>query len=86
MRVTVSKLAVGAEVGDHTVVMTPDMRFLQLDRIGGEIWELLAAGAQVDEIADELCDRYDIDQQQATNDTVRFVGYLADEGVLEVVD
>ena len=62
--------------------MTPDMRFLELDEVGADIWELLTAGLSIDEIAQELNHRYDVDVDTAADDVTRFIGYLAEEGVV----
>lgn len=64
--------------------MTPDMRFLELDEVGADIWELLTAGSEVDEIAQELGRRYVVDVGTAAEDVTRFIGYLAEEGVVSV--
>lgn len=66
--------------------MTPDMRFLELDEVGSAIWDLLVAGSEVDEIAQELSLRYFVDVETAGADAERFIGYLADEGVLELIE
>lgn len=84
MRVSVSPLAVSAPVAGTTVVMTPDMRFLELDEVGADIWEMLTAGSEVDEIAQELGRRYVVDVGTAAEDVTRFIGYLAEEGVVSV--
>lgn len=86
MQFSVSPLAVSAPVSGSVVLMTPDMRFLELDHTGGEIWELIAAGATVDEVVVELCERYKIDVDTATADTEAFIGYLAEAGVVSVTE
>lgn len=83
---SVSPLVVSAPVSGSVVLMTPDMRFLELDPTGGEIWELIAAGATVDEVVCELCERYKIDVDTATADTETFIGYLAELGVVSITD
>lgn len=54
--------------------------------MGADIWELLTAGSTVDEIALELGRRYVVDPGTAAEDVTRFIGYLAEEGVVSVSD
>lgn len=79
-----SPLAVSAKVEGAVVVMTPDMRFIELDPVGAEIWELLAAGSSLGEIATELTQRYEVELDTALSDAQRFITYLTDEGVVSL--
>ena len=82
MTVTVDPIAVSAVVDGETVLMGADMQFIRLDAMGGEIWDLLVAGKNIDAVALTLTERYEVDLATATTDVTQFVQHLCDAGLV----
>lgn len=84
MNLTPDPLAVSAIVDGATVIMAPDMQFVRLDSVGGQIWELIEQGLDIDGIARVLTDRYEVSTQVAREDVEEFVGHLRAAGLVTV--
>lgn len=55
-----------------------------LDAVGARIWGLLATPKTVGQIRDALLENYDVAAERCESDLKRFLGELAEEGLIEV--
>jgi len=69
---------VRGHVGDLDSIYT-------LNGVGSTIWELLDGAHSVGQIADALCERYDVKPEQAEQDVAEFVASLRATGLVEPV-
>ena len=70
-------------VGDETVLL--DMStgiYFGLDGVGQRIWESVADGKTVGQIAATIANEYDVDPARAETDVIEFVGELLERGLL----
>ena len=74
--------AVAAPVGDAGLLLTPDFRYVEVDAVGLQIWDAIAGGASVGEVAVTLTDHFDVDPARAQQDVSDFLGQLADLGLV----
>lgn len=56
--------------------------YLSLKGPGLAIWENLASPLSVDELLDRLCERYGIDRERCTRDTMPFLHEMLASGLL----
>jgi hypothetical protein len=71
------------EAGDEVVALDRETsEYLAVTRSGIELWHALARGATEAELAAMLRERYGLDPERAAADVARFVGDLADRGLL----
>jgi hypothetical protein len=59
-------------------------RCFELNRIGAEIWEMLAGGRSVGGVCDELAERYPAERAILRDDVLGLVRSLVREGLAEV--
>lgn len=85
------------KVGEHvtrtiageTIVVPIRARAAELDSIyvlnevGATIWNLLDSGRSAEEIAGAIAEDFDVAAEAAQADVVRFLGMLAEAGLLE---
>jgi len=70
-------------VGDETVLL--DLAsgiYFGLDGVGKQIWESVADGCSIGEIASVIVAEYDIDEAQAQADVIQFASELLDRSLL----
>ena len=70
-------------VGEETVLLDlASGNYFGLDGVGKRIWESIADGCSVGEIARLIVVEYDVDEAQAQADVIQFTGELLDRGLL----
>ncbi len=70
-------------VGDETVLL--DLQsgmYFGLDGVGMRIWESIAEGRNLGEIAAFLVAEYEVDEETARTDVIQFASDLASRGLL----
>jgi len=66
-------------VDDEIVLLDMESEFyFGLDSVGSEIWKLLDDGETLQTTVGQLCEMYDVPQEQLENDLERFVNQLID--------
>jgi len=70
---------------DIVVLNIVTQKYIGLDEIGGELWELLAQPQRIDDLCRAMCDRYDGSSEEIAADVLSFLGELRNEGLIEVV-
>ena len=75
----------GGEMGNETVLM--DMNtgdYLGLNSVGSSIWKILTAPTKVSNICEQLQAEYDIDDKTCQVETLKYLGMLEVENMLEI--
>jgi hypothetical protein len=74
------------QIGDEMILLDlKGERYLSVDRIGQEIWALLAQGANASSVVDSLEAKYHVDRSVLTSDVEKFVAKLLDLGLVRAV-
>lgn len=82
-RVTVPPQVMAREVGGETVLLDlASGMYFGIDEVGTRIWELLAEGKSLGEVASTIAEEYDAAIEQINADTLEFVGQLIDKGLV----
>jgi Coenzyme PQQ synthesis protein D (PqqD) len=83
-----SKAIAARALGDETMVMSAtNSTLFTLDEVASVIWEALDGVTPLDEIVtNNICTRYDIDQEVALMDAAALVETLAEHGILLLSD
>jgi hypothetical protein len=69
---------------DEVVIIHLDSgNYYSLDKVGGEIWGLIATGASVAEIVEDVSIRYDGDRPELENSVLNFLEVLQQENLLK---
>jgi hypothetical protein len=77
-----SESVVAAELDDEMVLLNVETGiYFGLDELGARIWRLLAAGADIDEMLDELLAEYDVAPEVLHADLVQFFDLLVQKGL-----
>jgi hypothetical protein len=84
-RIRVSPDVLLQEAGDETVLLdTVSERYFGLDRIGTQVWRLLAGGADLRSACDSLRAEYDVPAERLQRDVIALIGQLADVGLIAI--
>lgn len=74
---------VGRMVDGEAVLVLPDQGQVKvLNPVGARIWSLADGSRSIAQIAQVICDEYDVDPQQAQADALEFFTRLEDKGVV----
>lgn len=70
---------------DHivTVLIVASGDFVELNRIGSDIWKMLADGKDETAIVDDLASRYDAPRHQIEKDVKTFLDTMVEKGLLQ---
>jgi hypothetical protein len=70
-------------LGDEMMIMSAvDSTFFTLNEVATLIWQAADGRTSLSQIADKICQEFDVDKQQAEHDTEQFVDELATHGIL----
>lgn len=70
-------------VGDETILMDLSTGiYFGLDGVGKRIWETIAEGRNLAEVAAVIATEYEVDDDRAQNDVVEFIAGLVERGLL----
>lgn len=70
--------------GEAILVLAEQSKLKVLNDLGTRIWELVDGQQSVRQIADRLCQEYEVDPAQAEGDTLDFLAELLGRGLLDV--
>ncbi|MFQ6132187.1 MAG: PqqD family protein [Armatimonadota bacterium] len=70
--------------GEATLVLPRENTVHILNPVGTRIWELADGRRTLADIADSLCEEFEVDRRQAEEDLQAFVQELAGKGMLEL--
>jgi hypothetical protein len=70
--------------GEFLVLDPAGGRFVRLNPSGGARWEALERPQSLDELADELCERFGLDRERALADARAFIDALAPRELVSV--
>ena len=83
-----TKLSIPAQVmsrlvDDETVLLDLESgMYFGLDGVGKRIWESVADGKSLGDIAVIITDEYEVDEEQALKDVIEFASNLVERGLL----
>ena len=84
--VTRSPEILDAEIDGETVMMSIENgEYYGLDEIGSTIWQLLEEPRSVDDLCRTLRQEYDVEEDKCRRDVTRFLGELAADGSIVVL-
>ena len=70
-------------VGDETVLLDLESGiYFGLDGVGKRIWETLSEDKTLAETIDLIVDEYDVAEEQARDDVIKFASNLVERGLL----
>jgi hypothetical protein len=73
-------------IGDEVVIISEDGQSTHvLNKTAAEIWEASDGSTGIAEIADRLCDRFDVSFEQASRETADFVNKLVQLGIMNPI-
>ena len=78
---------IGADVDGEVVLLNPvSWNYVELDTIGGSIWELLETPRSLASLVDALMVKFDVDRARCLADAKAFLDALIAQGLVAVVD
>jgi hypothetical protein len=81
----VSPDAVWNDAGDELVLLNSRTQsFFGLNRVGSDVWRLVASGMGAEEIVDRLCGVYEVARGEATAEVDLLLQQLAEAGLVEL--
>jgi hypothetical protein len=73
------------KIEGEIVILTEDgQKIHTLNSVGGAIWEISDGKKDVREIAQSICERFDVPPEQAQSDIIEFCTEMADENILQI--
>lgn len=72
---------IGTTVGDTIVLLGDDDGFLELNPIGSEIWEIIAAPTTVGALIHALVHTFDVDELTVRRDVMPFIQSLVEKNL-----
>jgi hypothetical protein len=82
-----SAIAARMLAGEMMVMNSADSKFFTLNEVATAIWQAADGHTPLSQIVrDDICERFDVDMEQAQADAERFVTELASHGILLVSD
>jgi hypothetical protein len=82
-QVTIPGKVIFKKVGEETVLLDFEAGvYYGLDPVGTRMWELLAEGQSLDDVATGLTAEYEIDRETLARDLRTLVGELASHGLV----
>lgn len=76
---------VATEVDGEVVMLSIENgKYYGLDKIGSQVWNLIAEPKQVKDLVDILTDEYDIDREICLLDILELLYRLYDEGLIRI--
>ena len=72
--------------GEALIVLADSGQVNVLNPVGTRMWELMDGTRSVQQIADAICDEFDVARDEAERDLETFVQELIDAGAIELQD
>jgi hypothetical protein len=84
-RITIANTVLHQPLDDETVLLhLTTETYYGLDDIGTRVWQLLGEHGEIDPVVASIVDEYGADEAVVRTDIERFVGELAEAGLIEV--
>jgi len=71
--------------GEAVLLATDSGKYFGLNEVGTRLWSLLRLHGDVEAVCHSLLAEYDVPEERLREDVTRFVGTLADRGLIETV-
>jgi hypothetical protein len=68
------------------IMSAVDSTFFTLDEVATIIWQAADGQTPLSQIADKICQEFDVDRQRAESDAGQFVDELSKHGILLISD
>jgi hypothetical protein len=68
--------------GDTVILDLDGDEYFTLNEVAGAIWPLLEEGADIDELVDEVTNKYEVDSERAREDVETFLSGAVDAGIV----
>ncbi|MCL1073822.1 lasso peptide biosynthesis PqqD family chaperone [Shewanella dokdonensis] len=73
------------DMDGDTVMMVPETgNYFGISGTGSRIWELLEAPQSIADIVEQICNEYDVTEQQCQQDTLIFCQSLVDNQLVDI--
>jgi hypothetical protein len=72
--------------GEAAILNTTSGSYFGLQSVGARVWDLIASPKTIGELQETILTEYDVAPGQCDDDLRRFIGELADAGLVEVRD
>lgn len=72
--------------GEMMIMSAVDSTFFSLDEVATVIWQAADGQTPLSQIADKICQEFDVDRQRAESDAGQFVDELSKHGILLISD
>jgi hypothetical protein len=70
-------------VDGETVIMIPMQgKVLSLNEVGSFIWQRIAEGIGLEQLAEGVCSAFEVSSEQASADTAEFISLLKDKHLI----
>jgi len=84
MKIEIVGDIITAKIGDNFVLLNEKFDYIMIDAIGRLIWEGLAQGNGLEDIAMAISSNYAVTVEEACTDAEIFIGELAKFGVVKI--
>ncbi|MBO8164929.1 MAG: PqqD family protein [Brevibacillus sp.] len=75
---------VQCRVINNTKYLAKNNEVYQLDEVGEQVWDLLDGKTSIEQIADHIARKYQVDSNMVLNDIQKFIQELVDKNLVEV--
>jgi hypothetical protein len=73
----------GRMVDDEAVLVMPQKGKVKvINQVGAAIWESIDDKRNIQQIVEEICAQFDVEQATAESDTLKFIAELADREIV----
>ncbi|GGZ00354.1 MULTISPECIES: lasso peptide biosynthesis PqqD family chaperone [Shewanella] len=73
------------DMDGDTVMMVPETgNYFGISGTGSRIWELLEAPQSITDIVEQICNEYEVTEQQCQQDTLSFCQSLVDNQLVDI--
>jgi hypothetical protein len=71
--------------GEVVVLLPEDATLHALTGCGSRVWEIIDGGATIFEIAQKICEEYEVEPETAIKDITEFIRKLANMNLVQIV-
>ncbi|WP_209122930.1 lasso peptide biosynthesis PqqD family chaperone [Alkalihalobacillus sp. BA299] len=72
--------------GEKVMLSISNGKYYNLGDVGGDIWELIKDPLSIGQLVSTLTTQYDVDPSECEEQVLIFLGLLAEEGLIEVIE
>jgi hypothetical protein len=70
--------------GEKVMLSISNGKYYNLGEIGGLIWDALASPSTLNEVVNQLMDKFNVEKMECENHVISFVEHLLDEGLVRL--